>query len=250
MCVAGPIRVGNLSRLLALSFSLFRDNRDHVQKTIPQRYRLWLTEWGTWGNDLMLDTYLQGLWHGAFMLPQLDRLDMLMPYCIVCADVQMPSFTTKIGPMPPPNSTHNDWFPTLSGLVYSRFFAAVKEINYGPLFTGQLSPLVFSPNPILDASVPESQQLIGWGLHNTAKGPAVTKLVLFNLANEVSINVSGALDQACVQSGSAKYTTLSPRTPDDVIRQRMPIADVITNAGQAIGGRVTVPHYSLTVVQC
>ena len=88
--------------ILAVAFSEFTTTAQYVNETIPPQFRLWVTEWGTWGNVAILNTWLQGLWHGAFtlLMATIPRIDIILPYCAVCGDPAMPSFTTSsYGPM-------------------------------------------------------------------------------------------------------------------------------------------------------
>lgn len=84
--------------LLALAFSTMDGYDSYIATTIPDRMEVWVTEWGTWGNENITNTWLQGLWHGTLLslLPRIRRVSVILPYCASCADPNMPSFVSQV----------------------------------------------------------------------------------------------------------------------------------------------------------
>ena len=68
----------------------------------------------------------QALWHTALtaLVPvAMPRVDLMLPYCAVCGDPNMPSFTSsQYGPIVPPNVTGASWSRTASGHGYTLLF--------------------------------------------------------------------------------------------------------------------------------
>jgi hypothetical protein len=173
----------NFPALLAPLFTYLAGFQHFTDASIPPPLPLWVTEWGTWGCPAVQGTWLQGLWHAAFtlLLPfTLPRVEVLLPYCSVCGDPAMPSFTTPAyGPVVPPNATPTagDWLRTPSGHALAlTFFGFAAAAPAG----GQWVAVSFGvKNPPLDPAVPGSVALVG-GLALDAGGrPAA--LVAANL---------------------------------------------------------------------
>ena len=84
--------------LLAVVFSSVDGCRSYIASSIPARMEVWVTEWGTWGNANITNTWLQGLWHGALvaLLPTIPPISVILPYCATCADPNMPSFWSQV----------------------------------------------------------------------------------------------------------------------------------------------------------
>lgn len=87
----------NAVKLLEQAFSNVKYDAQYWDKTISKdRFKnLWVTEMGTYGNNDLLYTWLKALYMGVLemYIPFVsDRVKIILPYCIVCGDVNMPAF--------------------------------------------------------------------------------------------------------------------------------------------------------------
>ena len=248
----------NFPALLAPLFSDLAGFRAFTDASIPPPMPLWVTEWGTWGCPGVEGTWLQGLWHAAFtlLLPSaLPRVEVALPYCSVCGDPAMPSFTTRaFGPVAPPNATPaaGDWLRTPSGhalgLVFFAFAAAAAPPAAGG-GGGRWAAVAFgADNPPLDPAVPGSVALVG-GLALGASGrPAA--LVAANLgATEAPLDVRGA-GFACA-SPAQLCAAVYHAAPGDVARQGLRVEELLRAAGPVgAAGAVLLPPYALGALFC
>ena len=233
--------------LLAGVFPLVDDYAAYTDASIPSRLRLWVTEAGTWGNDSILGTWLQGLWHATFALLvplRLPRIDVMLPYCAVCGDPSMPSYTTDAwGSVVPPNVTvpPGAWRRTPSGHGYSLAFAAAHNAT-------SIEPLAFSPNPVLDSSTPSSRTLVG--MRATDALDASPSLILINLGEtDAQLDLAGVdLGGAC-DAVVACASTYSPRSVTDVARPGLRVEDLVHTVGIA-GPTLALPGFSVALVAC
>ena len=242
----------NFPTLLAGLFPLLDEYAAYTDASIPAGVReLWATEWGTWGDTMVETTWLQGLWHAAFaaQLPtRLPRLSVLAPYCAVCGDPAMPSFTTESGAVVPPNTTLQPgaWRRTASGLGYATVFSALNA----PGATA-MQALAFAPNAPLDPGVPASRQLVGARALDASGG--VIALVLATLgAQGVALNLSAALAGAGAGCAARCATTDSPRNVTDAARQGLRVEELLRTEAPVNdgGGALALPAYSLAAVAC
>ena len=233
------------SQLLATLFPLLNEYRAFTDASIPARLRLWATEWGTWsGSAAARFTWLQGLWHAAFsaQLPTaLPRLDVLLPYCAVCGDAQMPSFTTsQFGPVVPPNTTvaPGDWRRTASGHAYALLFSVLGA----PAATA-VQALSFAPNAQLDPATPSSRQLVG--LRAVGAGGADVALALVNLGA-----AAAALDISAAFGGAGCANVWSPANVTDAARAgiRVEELDHVSVSVAAGSGALTLAPYAIGVI--
>ena len=72
-------------------------NKAHVAATVPSRLRLWVTEMGVYPAGPLCWTWLEALFYAMLdlLLPEIEQLDILTPYCLVCGDPTAPSFVTS-----------------------------------------------------------------------------------------------------------------------------------------------------------
>lgn len=234
-------------QLLAPLFPLLANYRAYTDASIPSRLRLWVTEWGTWGLDAVQGTWLQAMWHAAFLvqLPiALPRVDVVVPYCAVCGDANMPAFTTDaFGPIVPPNANVPPaaWRRTASGHGYALVFAAQRG-------AAALQGLDFTPNPVLDAAVPSSRTLVGLRSANTAGGGLAA--VLLNLgAVPVALDASAALP-ACASPADACATVYAAASPADAARQGIRVEELARTVAPAASGALLLPPYAMAVLAC
>jgi hypothetical protein len=267
-----PATPATLHSLLALVFSNFQGYKEYTTTTIPEHFRLWVTEWGIFSNNKMLqNTWFQGLWHVALtaQLPLINRIDIILPYCAVCGDPFMPSFTSPGGSVVPPNATHTPWSRTPSGHAYALLFnASTAAANF--------ASVSFSPNPVLDPAVSSSRTLIGAAAQDADK--RVMALFVVNLgAADVDIDVmkmrvSSPDSEAGQQNGfeglpskSQKASTQShesqsfsidltldmywPASAADVLRQNLAVSDLKHTAGPITTPTLRLPAYGIAVLR-
>ena len=125
----------------------------HVQTTIPERLRIWVTEFGhtgtaEWATGSIDDTWLEGLYSGvaAWLLLRVSRTDVVLPYCLVCGDPNAPAFTAGApwGATPPGNVTTDvRWELTPRGAVLSELMTAVASHRATFGSSGSMQELIF-----------------------------------------------------------------------------------------------------------
>jgi hypothetical protein len=229
--------------VLALLFEYYTNYAAYIDRTIPSRFRIWVTEWGTFGNTAIFNTWLQGLWHGAFsaLLPSIPRIDILLPYCAICGDPSMPSFTSQYGPVVPPNITDANWTRTASGHVYAQLFAVAAQGS-------RLAGAVFSPNPRLDPTIDSSVQLVGVVAENDAS-LSVAALALNLGSTALAIDVS-PLAISCLAPASLVYSSYYPRSLADVVLQNIAVESLGYIHAPVGAGPVSLAPYSVTSIVC
>ena len=114
-------------------------NRQNIAATIPLRLRVWVTELGVYPPAGPLDgTWLQAIYFGILIsgLSAIPRIDMVLPYCLVCADKTGPSITTKTGPIVNPN-VKSKWYLTPKGIVQREIYSLFADAStMAPLVLG------------------------------------------------------------------------------------------------------------------
>lgn len=124
--------------LFETAFGTAEQIRADAEAQIPERLRIWVTEFGhygtyapnNWATKEIDGTWLEGLFSGTSLLLvlQTSRVDVALPYCLVCADENAPAFTTgrPWGSLLPANeSGRHQWSPTPRGAVLGAIMAAV-----------------------------------------------------------------------------------------------------------------------------
>ena len=78
----------NVARHLASAFFRAEQNKAHVAAQVPAALRLWVTEMGVYPAGPLLWTWLEALFYTLMdlLLPTIQQLDVLTPYCLVCGD--------------------------------------------------------------------------------------------------------------------------------------------------------------------
>ena len=233
--------------LLSPLFPLLEEYRIYTDASIPARLRLWVTEWGTWGLNAAQGTWLQALWHTAFVLQlpiALPRVDVIMPYCTVCGDANMPSFTTDTyGPIVPPNTSvpPEAWRRTASGHGYALAFAAQRGAS-------SVQELVFTPNPVLDAAVPSSRTLVGL---RTADAAGAGLAAAFVNLGAVPVDLAAATAlPACSPPANACATVYAAASPADAARQGIRVEQLVRSAASPVSGDFTMAPYSIAILAC
>lgn len=214
---------------------------NYSNTTIPSSLRLYVTEWGTWGCNSLSSSWLLGLYHASFsiLLPfALPRVDVLLPYCSVCGDSNMPSYTTQqYGPVVPPNTTvpNGTWQRTAPGHATS---LVMKVMN-----AGNLQALEFSQNPLLDPSIPEALTLVGF---RALKSKTIQAAIIANLGgNCINFDPLG-LSFTC---SSAIANIYSPKNISDTIKQGLQVSELLHQVN-SLHGLLLLPPTSLTIVTC
>jgi hypothetical protein len=153
--------------LLTAAFATANHIHADAEATIPSRLRIWVTEFGHygsygrgWATTEIDGTWLEGLYSGAALLLVLatSRVDVVMPYCLVCADQNAPSFTSgePWGSLVPANATGAvEWSLTPRGAVLSAAMKAVADARKAsteqePVTMQELTFTAGSP-PVLDS---------------------------------------------------------------------------------------------------
>lgn len=237
-------------KLLSGLFPALAGYAAYTARTIPADLRLWVTEWGTWGCADAENTWLQALYHTALVaqLPfALPRVDVVLPYCAVCGDPNMPSFTTaQYGPIVPPNTSvdASAWLRTASGHGYALAFAAT-----GAAGARAIQALDFTPNAVLDPAVPASRVLVG--LRAAAADGTTRSLVLLNLgADAAELDVSAAALALPCAAPDTCASVYWPATLADAARQNIRVEELAHTEGPLAGGALTLPAYAIAVVAC
>ena len=126
--------------LLSEAFATAEHIHADAERTIPSQLRIWITEFGhygsyaqgQWATTEIDGTWLEGLYSGAALVLALrtSRVDVVMPYCLVCADQNAPSFTSGSpwGSLVPANESDKvQWSLTPRGAVLSAVMQAVAK---------------------------------------------------------------------------------------------------------------------------
>eukprot|EP01012_Entosiphon_sulcatum_P045099 TRINITY_DN6005_c0_g1_i2.p1 TRINITY_DN6005_c0_g1~~TRINITY_DN6005_c0_g1_i2.p1 ORF type:complete len:450 (-),score=84.00 TRINITY_DN6005_c0_g1_i2:134-1483(-) len=164
--------------IMATAFGQLEMQRLHLQQSVPSHLGLWVTEFGTFGPTNPPDlqsTWVQGVFRVLFelLLPAIDRVEMVLPYCVVCGDPNQPAFQQP-GPGQP-------YAPTPQGALESFVLSALRggggATTHNTTAT-TMAPLLFTPNPVLDPSVPTSRALVGWIARSSSSGNGTSSSVV------------------------------------------------------------------------
>ena len=170
-----------------------------LERTIPQRYRLWVTEMGhrgrrQWATPEIDGTWLEGLYTGAALLLVLRtaRVDVALPYCLVCGLDNAPSFTA--GPpwgdrVPPALADKMRWALTPKGQIQADVMRAVSARG-GAKSNMTMRALTFSPDRPLLPSLAGTSLLVGWAFVR-ADGGVDGALLLHLGPNRTALDLSG-----------------------------------------------------------
>mmetsp|Transcript_55431 Transcript_55431/g.179825 ORF Transcript_55431/g.179825 Transcript_55431/m.179825 type:complete len:233 (+) Transcript_55431:424-1122(+) len=149
--------------------------------------RLWVTELGTYGAPELDFTFLQALYRVilAALLPTIGRVDVVLPYCLVCGD--------ETGSAYQRNQRQQPWSTTPSGLLHELVFQALRDAD-------RMVPLFFSPNSELSSESlvgpgAQARSFLGWAACDGIG--IVNSVVLFNLSpGAVEFDLSGIFPAA------------------------------------------------------
>ena len=129
------------------AYNAFLTVRDCVQRnalnlraTVPARMRVWITELGVFPAGPLDRTWLQAVHLGVMLanLVLLPQVDIILPYCLVCADSTGPAITTSTGPVVDPSEKNNTWYNTPKGLMQREIFSSMRNAS-------SIQPLQFAP---------------------------------------------------------------------------------------------------------
>ena len=173
-------------------------------------------------------TWLHALFYTALdmQLPAaLPALDVLIPYCFMCGDATASSFTTlQYGPVIPPSQSGKvAVVRTPSGEAQALLFQALEHAT-------QMSPLEFSPNPVLTPDELRSRQVLGWEL----KGSTVQWVVL-NQGQAIELEFEGDSVVSC----------LHPATQEDVTRHGLLVSELVYSTPRFDDHKVLLPAFAL-----
>ena len=242
----------NLGKHLAQAFFRVEQNKQHVAMTVPAQMALWVTEMGIYPAGPLLWTWLEALFYVLMdlLLPQIEQLEILTPYCLVCGDPTAPSFVTSArdAVVPPSQAGDVPWALSLKGHAQSIVFRAAK-ISGG----GTMTPLSFDGNPVLDPSVASSRALVGWQFRMST-----SSFVIVNAgAAGATVNLQHLLRSAATQSldgrsGSATDESCSyygsfPKALADLTRPGMMPTELGTLSGKC-AGTLTLPAYGIVTI--
>lgn len=225
----------NIASHLAVAATRAFGNGDNFHKTIPSRMRIWVTEMGVYPAGSLDGTWLHALFYTAMdmQLPAaLPTLDVLTPYCFMCADATAPSFTSaEFGSViPPAKAGAVPILRTPSGEAQSMLFAALSDAK-------KMTPLVFTPNPPLTTGESRSRQLLGWQLEEAAASSVVLNQ---GKAQAVKLGPTGC-----------KVTCLHTAAQADVTRPGLLASELVRSSPTPTDGVVLLPAYSLCIaMQC
>jgi hypothetical protein len=240
----------NLGKHLAQAYFRAQQNAEHVQKTVPGKLRLWVTEMGVYPTGPLLWTWLEALFYAMLdlTLPTIQQLDIITPYCLVCGDPTAPSFVSGLenADVPPAQAGEVPWELSLKGHAQSLIFKAAKlalPAHYSshgsdgqPQAPPMMTPLRFDNNPTLDSSVEGSHALLGWR---------------FGSATLVIINAGAATSDLDLGSAGCKsYTGSFPKGAADVTAAGLLVSQLGVLKGSCSGGGnfISLPGYSIVSV--
>lgn len=223
----------NIAEHLAVAATRAWSNGDIYQNgSIPKEMRVWVTEMGTFPPGSLDNTWLHGLFYGAMdmLLPAaLPSLEILTPYCALCADPTASAFSSPFGSVIPVERTGDvPVFRTLVGEAQAIIFSALRGAT-------MMFPFVFSINPPLSPTQPRSRTLIGWSLEGTE-----AKAILMNQGPGVTLDVSA--------TNTTGAGCTFPAAMQDVTRSGLTVSELKHTVMQITGGQLQVPHYSICVL--
>lgn len=241
----------DIARRLAAAATYAFNNGVHVTKTVPPRMRVWVTELGVYPPGPLDGTWLLGLFYAAMalLLPQaIATLDVLLPYCLLCADPTAPAFTTaQYGPVIPPAAAGT--VPVLRrpvGEAQAAVFGAVAGAT-------AMVPLAFSPNAPLTAAEPRSRTLVGWSLErrdDASRRQGSPRIGSGGSTASAIILNQGSATQTLVGTGAALADCVHPAAPADVTRANLTADELLHSrtvaTRRADGSRaLELPPYSV-----
>ena len=193
------------------AFTYVENNRQNANNTIPNKFRLWVTELGTFSIGNMQNTWLYGLYHGILIMELLtiSRIDIILPYCLVCQASASSSLTTLNGSIPINPKSKLNWIKTMKGAVEELIYDAFNfnDSNF------KSNKLIFNPNPPLfnkGKKIEKSKSLIGWFNNKYGKIRLIIMNIGFNL-----VNIS--LPKLNNKIGLLKLYKIYPKRIDDAI---------------------------------
>jgi hypothetical protein len=210
-----------------------------INETVPERFKLWVTEFGHRGrrgfDTPEIDgTWLEGLYTGAVLMLTLrtSRVEVLLPYCLVCALDDSPSFTA--GPpwgakVPAPEADQVQWQLTPKGAVPSELMQAISARGGAAAPHAAMRELTFSPDTELrPGKAPGTSQLIGWAFYSndTVDGAVILHLSPNHTALDLSLCMANASTSELWQL-AMRYQPAGPgallQNMSSVVRKVLPV---------------------------
>lgn len=196
-----------------------------------------------WATPEIDGTWLEGLYTGAALSLTLRtrRVDMVLPYCLVCGLDNAPSFTT--GPpfgaeVPPHLADKVRWQLTPKGAVVSDIMQAVSKRRR---IDGNITmrALTFSPDLPLRPSLAGTSLLTGWAF--VRSDSSVDGAVLLHVGPNHT-----ALDLTAVTGAPGKWSLTARFQPDGLSALLSNMSSVVLRALPVpTDGVVVVPPYSV-----
>lgn len=239
-------------------------NKQHVELQVPARMRIWVTEMGVYPAGPLLWTWLEALFYAILdlELPRIERLDVLVPYCLNCGDPTASSFIvgSEKSTLPPASAGTVPWLHSLTGHAQSIIFTAAKNAS-------AMTPLSFSSNPVLDPKVATSRALLGWRFSGPTAGgqpqlqPQAALATVHHTYVVANVGAAAAsldlspllLSQAAHGggSGSCSYRGSFPRRGADITRAGMLVSELGVlkgDCGSGVPGGFVLPGYGVVSI--
>ena len=216
-----------------------------------------LTLWLTRAAVVATGTWLEGLYTGLAVSLALrtQRVDVVLPYCLVCGLDNAPSFTA--GPL---NGTHNGaeilpslagkatWSLTPKGDTVSELMLAVSARGGANAGNASMVPLTFSPDLPLAPSMAGTSQLTGWAFV-TMPSRQFDGCVLFALgtsSNGTTLDLSALLGQTDEAIGWQLSVKHQEGGATALLQNISTVSRVVATV--PADHHVTVPPYSVVTI--
>ena len=117
----GIYDIKDANKFLQGAFMYVKNNRKYFKKTIPKHFEIWITELGTYSMGSMNNTWLFGLYHAILItkLATIPRVNIIIPYCLVCGADSASLLTTNNGSIPYNPNSNLIWKQTVKGKIFS-----------------------------------------------------------------------------------------------------------------------------------
>ena len=207
--------------LLSSAWQFPNAQHGFLEATIPSSTRLWITELGhrarrQWATPEVDGTWLEGLYTGAAvsLVLRTKRVDMILPYCLVCGLDNAPAFTSGVlngthngGELPPAEADKAHWQLTPKGATVSELMLAISGRGGANASNMSMRELTFSPDLPLAPSLKGTNRLTGWAFASVPSG-TFDGCVLFVLAGTGTGTGTGSGSGIGSTAGNSSATTL------------------------------------------
>ena len=230
----------NTVKLLQEAFINIKYDSIYWNETIPKKYNLWVTEMGTFGNNNLLYTWFEALYMGVlelFIPFKSDRIEMILPYCIVCGDPNMPAFIY--------NNKSNIYQLTGIGILETMLISQMRDCDI-------MTILDWDNNG-------DEQYLIGWKLdffNDSDDGKNVSKAIIININQygyETKMNKGNILQPNCNENNDDEMFIKSIYTDNlNILIKTHSTIDDLTVKVESLNASntFTIPPWSVNVIYC